>query len=74
MTCYFRQLREIFQKAGITVTTQNKKEIDRIIKGIVGTEGKNCPEVWREVKKRVITNETEFVEELKLGWINKESG
>jgi hypothetical protein len=35
MTCYFRHLKEIFKKAGIEVTGENKREIDRIIHNIV---------------------------------------
>ncbi|MDH5439226.1 MAG: hypothetical protein OEY31_01305, partial [Candidatus Bathyarchaeota archaeon] len=52
MTCYFGHLREVFEKAGIEVTNENKREVDRIIHGIVGVEYKSCPAAWREVKKR----------------------
>jgi hypothetical protein len=38
MTCYFRRLKEIFKKAGIEVTTENKREIDKIIHNIVDAE------------------------------------
>lgn len=53
MTCYFRRLQGIFQKAGIEVTEENKREIDKAIHAIVGVEYKNCPTAWREVKKRI---------------------
>jgi hypothetical protein len=33
MTCYFRHLKEIFKKAGIEVTSENKREVDRTIHG-----------------------------------------
>jgi len=68
MTCYFRHLREVFEKAGITVTNENKREIDRIIHGIVGIEYKNCPSAWREVKKRIAEDEEAFVVKLKEAW------
>ncbi len=65
MTCYFRHIQQIFKKAGIEATSENKREIDRVIHGIVGVEYKNCPAVWREVKKRIAEDEESFVSELK---------
>ena len=65
MTCYFRHLQEVFQKAGIEVTKDNKREIDEVIHGIVGVEYKNCPAAWREVKKRLAEDEEAFIKELK---------
>lgn len=65
MTCYFRHLNEIFEKAGITVTKENKQDIDRAIHSIVGTSYKNCPSTWKEVKKRIAEDETRFVNTLK---------
>ena len=38
MTCYFRHLKDIFMKAGIEVTKENRRELDRIIHGIVDVE------------------------------------
>lgn len=65
MTCYFRHLQNIFKKAGIEVTGDSKREVDRVIHGIVGVEYKNCPAAWREVKKRIAEDEEGFVSELK---------
>ena len=65
MTCYFRHLQEVFQEAGVEVTKDNKREIDRVIHGIVGVEYKNCPAAWREVKKRLAEDEEAFIKELK---------
>ena len=65
MTCYFRHLKHVFEKAGIEVTKENKREVDRVIHGIVGVEYKNCPNTWKEVKKRLAENEEDFVSELK---------
>ena len=31
MSCYFRHLKDIFEEAGVEVTKENKKEIDRVI-------------------------------------------
>lgn len=61
MTCYFRHLDEVFAKAGIKVTKENKGEIDKVIHNIVGVEYKNCPAAWKEVKKRLAEDEETFV-------------
>jgi len=65
MTCYFRHLQYIFKKAGIEVTNENKREIDKAIHNIVGVEYKNCSTTWREVKKRIAEDEEGFVSRLK---------
>ena len=72
MTCYFRQLQGIFKKAGIEVMKENKRELDKIIHGIVEVEYKNCPATWKEVKKIIAINEDNFVAKLKEAW-NKSS-
>ena len=65
MTCYFRHLQHVFKKAGIEVTSENKREVDRVIHVIIGIEYKNCPATWKEVKKRIAKDEERFVSELK---------
>ena len=65
MTCYFRHLQRIFEKAAIEVTSDNKREVDRVIHGIVGVEYKDCPAAWREVKKRLAEDEVDFIHKLK---------
>jgi len=68
MTCYFRHLREVFAKAEIEVTRENKKEIDRFIHSMVGVEYKKCPATWKEVKKKISEDEERFVAKLKEAW------
>ena len=68
MTCYFRALGKVFQRAGIEVTSKNRKEIDAVIQHIVGTEGEHCPVTWREVKKRLAEDEAGFAMKLKEAW------
>ena len=65
MTCYFRHLKPIFEKAGITITKENKQSIDRTIHSIVGTEYKNCSATWKEITKRIVKDEENFVNTLK---------
>lgn len=65
MTCYFRHLKEIFEKAGVVVTKENKRSIDQVIHNLVNVEYKNCSGVWREVKRRLAISEEEFVSDLR---------
>jgi hypothetical protein len=65
MTCYFRHLNGIFQKAGIIVTKENRQQIDIIIHNLVKAKDKNCSETWKEVKKRIAADEQGFIAELK---------
>lgn len=65
MTCYFRHMKPIFNKIGLEVTKENKKEIDKAIHDIVGVEYKNCSATWREVKKRISEDEESFTSKLK---------
>ena len=65
MTCYFRHLEAVFEKAGINVTKDNKREIDKVIHSIVGIEYKNCSATWKEVKKRLGEGEKSFISTLR---------
>jgi len=65
LTCYFRHLRDFFDKAGIKVTDENKRQIDRIVHGIMRVEYKNCSATWKEVKKRMAEDEEIFISQLK---------
>ncbi len=53
MSCYFRHMKNILDEAGVVVTKENKKEIDRIIHNLVNVEYKNCPTTWMTVKERI---------------------
>lgn len=68
MTCYFRHLRDIFERAGIEVTKKNRRKIDKVFHDIVGVKYKDCPATWKEVKKRIAEDEVSFVFELRKKW------
>lgn len=68
MTCYFRHLKDVFVKAGIEVTKENKRDLDKIIHKIMRVEYKNCPDTWKEVKKKLAEDEAGFVSKLKAEW------
>jgi hypothetical protein len=61
-------LKQIFKKAGIEVTSENRSEIDKIIHELVAVKYKNCLGTWKEVKKRITEDEDGFVSSLKVAW------
>jgi len=67
MTCYFRhkQMKDVFERAGVEITKENRKEVDRLIHSIVGVEYKSCPDTWRAVKSKLAENEEAFIQELR---------
>lgn len=71
MTCYFRHLKQVFEKAGIEVTSENRKELDKVIHSIVGVKYKNCPDAWKQVKSLISEDEATFVSKLKVAWENR---
>jgi hypothetical protein len=68
VTCYFRHLQEVFKKAGIRVTDENKQKVDMLIHRIVGIKYKDCPATWKEVKKRINEDEEGFASQLRAEW------
>ncbi len=65
MTCYFRHLKDVFDKAGVEVTKENKRDLDRAIHAHVGVEYKNCSPTWKAVKERLAEDEESFLEMLR---------
>jgi hypothetical protein len=53
MSCYFRHLADIFKAAGISVTPENKKDLDRALHRLVKVEYKNCPDAWKRIKAEI---------------------
>jgi hypothetical protein len=68
LTCYFRHLESLLKKAGITVTSENRQELDRVIHELVGVDYKDCSNAWRQVKQRLADDEEGFVMQLKDAW------
>jgi len=58
-------MKDVFEKADIEVTKENRKEIDRVIHAIVGVEYKNCSPTWKAVKEHLAADEDAFIERLK---------
>jgi hypothetical protein len=57
MSCYFRHMKDIFEEAGIAVTSGNKKQIDQAIHQIVGTGYKDCSATWKVIKQTYLADE-----------------
>ena len=64
MTCYFRHMKLIFEQIGIEITPDNKRDIDKKIHALLGTEYKNCSATWKVVKARLTENEEKFLADL----------
>jgi hypothetical protein len=58
-------MKDVFIKAGIEVTKENKKELDKAIHSYVGVEYKNCSPTWKTVKVKLLENEDAFIEMLR---------
>ncbi len=73
MSCYFRHMKDILEETGVEITPGNKKDVDRIIHGIMEVEYKNCPPTWKAIKERVMGDEKakrQFIKKLKEGLKN----
>ena len=53
MSCYFRHMKDLLAAAGVEVTPENKKEIDRILHEMVDVDYKNCSPTWKGVKEHI---------------------
>ena len=68
MSCYFRHMKEVLEEVGVEITADNRKEIDRILHGVVNVQYKNCSPVWKKIKEIVMGDPVErerFVQKLK---------
>ena len=43
-------MKEVLAEAGVEVTAENRKQIDRAFHGLMGVEYKDCPATWRKLK------------------------
>lgn len=71
MSCYFRQMDEIFAEAGITLTKENRQVVDRIIHMLVAVDYKDCSDTWVKVKEKINSSPEErahFVQGLKKAY------
>jgi hypothetical protein len=60
-------MKNVFAEAGVEVTKENRKEIDRKIHELLGVEYKDCSTTWKHVKARLAEDREAFVNELRTG-------
>jgi len=65
MTCYFRHLEQVFQKAGLVIDVDNRKRVDIIIHEMVGVDYKDCMRVNKGLKD-LLQDEEAFVQRLRV--------
>jgi hypothetical protein len=66
-------MKDIFEETGIEVTPGNKKNLDRIIHGIMDVDYKNCSPTWKAIKEQILGDQKakkQFIRKLKDGLEN----
>jgi hypothetical protein len=46
-------MKDALDEAGVEITKENKKDIDKIIHGLVDVAYKNCSPAWKAVKEHI---------------------
>jgi hypothetical protein len=61
-------MKDVLQEAGVKVTPENKKEVDRAIHRLAEVAYKDCSTAWKSVKAQIKGHEKDrsgFIERLK---------
>jgi hypothetical protein len=63
-------MQDIFGEAGIAVTRENKKQLDRILHELVDVEYKSCSPAWKRIKELRADEKTraKLIADLKARW------
>ncbi|HRR66488.1 MAG TPA: hypothetical protein P5063_02450 [Methanomassiliicoccales archaeon] len=64
MTCYFRHLEHVFERAGLQIDIDNRKRVDMIIHEMAGVDYKDCAKTWKAVQE-LLKDEDAFIERLR---------
>ncbi|HOE52559.1 MAG TPA: hypothetical protein PKO24_02870 [Methanomassiliicoccales archaeon] len=64
MTCYFRHLEHVFERAGLQIDIDNRKRVDMIIHEMAGVDYKDCTKTWKAVQE-LLRDEDAFIERLR---------
>lgn len=59
-------MKDVFEEAGVEVTKDKRKEIDRKIHAILGVQYKDCSTTWKQVKARLADDREAFIDELRI--------
>jgi hypothetical protein len=57
MSCYFRHIKDVFEEAGLDITKENKKDVDRAIHKMVGVPYKDCSATWKKLKQDFLSDD-----------------
>ena len=69
MSCYFRNIKDILDEAGIEVTKENRKQVDEAVHRAVDVAYKNCPVTWKKIKEDIRGDEEKrryLIEQLRV--------
>jgi hypothetical protein len=61
-------MKDVLDEAGIVVTPENRKQVDRAVHQAVGVAYKDCPATWKKVKQDIGGDEGQrraFIEQIK---------
>lgn len=68
MSCYLRHMKDVLDEAGIAVTSDNRKQVDRAVHQAVGVAYKDCPATRKKVKQDIGGDESKrrvLIEQIK---------
>lgn len=69
MSCWTRHIVDVMGSAGVEVSKENKKKIDKYVREKYKLTGEvKCPEVWKEYVKPILADEKkkgDFTAEIK---------
>jgi hypothetical protein len=46
-------MKDVLAEAGVEVTAENRKQIDRVFHELMGVPYKDCPTTWRKLKQEL---------------------
>jgi hypothetical protein len=50
-------MKDIFEAAGVEITPDNKKDVDRAIHKIAGVKYKDCSTTWKKLKQSFLADD-----------------
>jgi hypothetical protein len=61
-------MKDVIEEAGIEITKENKKDLDRVIHSLVDVDYKDCSPTWKGVKEHIKGDDKarkQFIKKLK---------
>jgi hypothetical protein len=76
VSCYFRHLIDVFDEAGVELTSANRKQVDQTVHQVLAVEYKECSVTWKRLRQEILGDEEkrrEFVQKLRKAWNSLDS-